>query len=90
MSYNSARVIQKPQFHQRNYCIFFQFRRSFKPSYAYMESPFNDRVVGPISDYNVPDEYIHHLPFKGTLPDPFENMSKMATDLVRVLELGDL
>ena len=53
-----------------------------------MESPFNDRVVGPISDYNVPDEYIHHLPFKGTLPDPFENMSKMATDLVRVLELG--
>jgi len=59
-----------------------EFRRSFKPSYAYMESPFNDRVVGPISDYNVPDEYIHHLPFKGTLPDPFENMSKMATDLV--------
>ena len=57
-------------------------RHFAKPSYQYMESPFNNRVVGPLGDCNVPKEYLHRLGTKGALPDIYQNISKMATDLV--------
>lgn len=61
-----------------------EVKKNFVKPYAhqYMESPFNHRVVGPLSDYHVPDEYLHNLAAKGSLPEFFENMSKMATDLL--------
>jgi len=57
-------------------------RHFAKPSYQYMESPFNNRVVGPLGDCNVPKEYLHRLGTKGALPDIYQNISKMATDLL--------
>ena len=62
-------------------------RHFSKPSYQYMESPFNNRVVGPLGDCNVPKEYLHRLGTKGALPDIYQNISKMATDLVSTMEL---
>ena len=53
----------------------------FNVAYAYMESPFNNNVVGPMSDYpEVPQEYLHGLSSKQGLPS-FE-LKRLATDVV--------
>lgn len=65
-------------------------RHFAKPSYQYMESPFNNRVVGPLGDCNVPKEYLHRLGTKGALPDIYQNISKMATDLVNPKQIFNL
>ena len=51
------------------------------PAYAYMESPFNNSVVSPLSDsYQLPDEYLHGLCRTKGLPKI--ELQKFPTDLV--------
>ena len=51
------------------------------PAYAYMESPFNNSVVSPLSDsYQLPDEYLHGLCRTKGLPKI--EFQKFPTDLV--------
>ena len=56
------------------------------PAYAYMESPFNNSVVSPLSDsYQLPDEYLHGLCRTKGLPKI--EFQKFPTDLVKPIEI---
>jgi len=58
--------------------LFFKER---KGAYPYMESPLNNNVVNPLSDYaTVPDEYMHGLGLRQSLPKV--DLNKLATDLM--------
>ena len=51
------------------------------PAYAYMESPFSNAVVSPLSDsFQLPDEYLHGLCRTKSLPKI--EFQKFPTDLV--------
>jgi len=55
------------------------FFKERKGAYPYMESPLNNNIVNPLSDYaTVPDEYMHGL---GTAL-PKLDLDKLATDLL--------
>ena len=50
-------------------------------AYPYLESPLNNNIVSPLSDYvHVPDEYMHGLAARQALPKL--ELNRLATDLV--------
>ena len=56
------------------------------PAYAYMESPFSNAVVSPLSDsFQLPDEYLHGLCRTKSLPKI--EFQKFPTDLVSLFKL---
>lgn len=58
---------------------FFKERKGL--AYPYMESPLNNNIINPLSDYaTVPDEYMHGLGAKDVLPKL--ELKKLATDLL--------
>ena len=55
-------------------------------AYPYLESPLNNNIVSPLSDYvHVPDEYMHGLAARNALPKL--ELNRLATDLVSLFEL---
>lgn len=58
---------------------FFKERKGL--AYPYMESPLNNNIINPLSDFaTVPDEYMHGLGAKQSLPKL--ELKKLATDLL--------
>jgi len=50
-------------------------------AYPYLESPLNNNIVSPLSDYvHVPDEYMHGLAARQALPKL--ELNRLATDLL--------
>jgi len=50
-------------------------------AYPYLESPLNNNIVSPLSDYvHVPDEYMHGLAARNALPKL--ELNRLATDLL--------
>lgn len=61
-----------------------EFYNTKEYRFPYMESPLTNNVVSPLSDYyKVPDEYLHGLAARQSLPKI--ELNRMATDLVRQL-----
>lgn len=57
------------------------FFKERKLAYPYLESPLNNNIVSPLSDYvHVPDEYAHGLAARQALPKL--ELNKLATDLL--------